>query len=81
MTENIEPLLVPADVAASMLGMSRSFFYELLATGRIPVKPVKFGRKTLFSVRDLTNFVNAGCPTDGNCLHGDNDMEKKRANY
>jgi len=61
---NIEPILVPADVAASMLGMSRSFFYENLSSGRIPIRPIHFGRKTLFSVRDLESFVNAGCPVD-----------------
>jgi hypothetical protein len=60
----VELLLVDAPKAAAMLSMSRSFFYENLATQRIPIKPIRFGKKTLFSVRDLTNFVNSGCKVD-----------------
>jgi len=60
----IKPLLISASEAAEMLSMSRSFFYENLSSGRIPLRPIRFGKKTLFSVRDLTKFVEAGCPVD-----------------
>jgi len=64
MTENIKPMLVTASQAAIMLSMSRSFFYENLSSGRIPIRPIRFGKKTLFSVRELTNYVDAGCPVN-----------------
>jgi excisionase family DNA binding protein len=65
MTDNqrIEPLLVPPGEAAKMLGLSKSFFYELLSSQRIPLKPVSFGRKKLYSVAEFRAYVAAGCPT------------------
>jgi len=57
------PLLVPADEAARLLGVGRSLFYELKSSGRIPLEPIRFGRKRLYRVEDLERFVRAGCPT------------------
>ncbi len=57
----IEPLLVPAHIAASMLGMSRSLFYQLLSSGRINLKAVKFGAKRLYRISDIELFVHSGC--------------------
>lgn len=56
-----EQLLVPAGDAAKMLGMSRSFFYELSSSGRIPLRAVRFGRKRLFEVEQIKSFVKSGC--------------------
>ncbi|MCP4258680.1 MAG: hypothetical protein GY774_14445 [Planctomycetes bacterium] len=55
--EKINPiLLVNSKTAALMLGMSRSFFYAQVSTGRVP-KPIKFGRKSLWPVESLRTFV------------------------
>ena len=55
------PLLVPANDAAKLLGMSRSMFYQLLSAGRIPLKPIRFGAKRLYSTKDIASFVDSGC--------------------
>ncbi len=52
----IAPLLVPAHDAAKMLGMSRSFLYENVSTGRIP-PPVKIGTKSLWSTERLSQWA------------------------
>jgi excisionase family DNA binding protein len=63
MTSNqqIEPLLVSPVEAARLLGLSRSFFYECLSAGRIAARPIRFGRKVLFSVEEIRHFVESGC--------------------
>jgi len=58
----LRPLLVSADEAARLLGVGRSLFFELKSSGRIPLEPIRFGRKRLYRVEDLENFVRAGCP-------------------
>lgn len=60
----ITPLLVNAPTAAAMLSMSRSFFYENVSTGKIP-KPIRFGRKSLWSVEVLTDFVHCETSKQG----------------
>ncbi len=57
----IDPLLVPAAKAAELLGMSRSLFYQLLSAGRIPLKPIRFGKKRLYDVEHIKSFVRSGC--------------------
>ena len=57
----MDKLLINAKDTASMLGMSRSMFYQLLSSGRIPLKPIRFGAKRLYSTKDITSFVNSGC--------------------
>ncbi len=57
----LTPLLVSAKDAATALGMSRSMLYLCLSSGRINLKPIKFGAKRLYRVSDIENFVKAGC--------------------
>lgn len=52
-----QPLTVPILTAASMLGISRSTFYELLAAGEFEI--IKVGRRTLVLVDSLKAFVEA----------------------
>ena len=52
----LQPLLVNASTAAAMLGMSRSFFYENVSTGRIP-QAIKYGKKSLWPVFSLVEHV------------------------
>ena len=51
----IEPLTVRIPVAARMLGIGRSKFYELIASGDIEI--VKLGGATLVPVESLRAFV------------------------
>ena len=56
-----QPLLVPAAEAARLCGVSRAFWYSLLSAGRTPV-PIRLGRRTLWRVSELKEWVEAGCP-------------------
>ena len=56
-----EPLLVPANIAATLLGISRSLFYEGLSSARIPLKAIRFGRKRLYRRDHIESFVKSGC--------------------
>ncbi|MBW8015039.1 MAG: helix-turn-helix domain-containing protein [Planctomycetes bacterium] len=60
----LEPLLISADDAAKMLGVSRSFFYEMLSSGRCPVRPVQFSKRRLWRVDLLMAWVQSGCRAD-----------------
>lgn len=57
----IEPFLVDVSETARLLGISRSLFYQMLSAGRIPLKPVRFGRKRLYDVEQIKSFVRSGC--------------------
>ncbi len=57
-----ERLLISAAGAATMLNMSRSFFYSQVACGRIGPKSIAFGRKRLYRTEDLRRWVADGCP-------------------
>lgn len=54
--------MVDAKTAAGMLGIGRSHFMALLSSGRIGPMAQKLGRRSLFSVRELRAWVDAGMP-------------------
>ena len=55
----ITPLLLNSTDASAMLSMSRSFFYQCVSEGRI-VAPIKIGgKKSLWAVKSLEDFVTA----------------------
>jgi hypothetical protein len=56
-----EALLVPADVAGPMCGRSEASWWRDHAAGRIPA-PLKFPGRTLWSVRELEEWIAAGGP-------------------
>ena len=60
--EHSEHLLVGADRAASMLGIGRSLLYELNSSGKLGPLPMKLGRRTLFCVKELREWIDAGMP-------------------
>jgi len=55
------PLLVTATEAARLLGVSRTTFYRLHSSGRVPL-PVNLGRSVRWRSRELDAWVQAGCP-------------------
>jgi excisionase family DNA binding protein len=61
----IEPLLISASDAAQLLGISRSKYYELYNSGRLGVLPIKLGRRSLWRVSDLKEWVENGCKARG----------------
>ena len=59
---DVRPLMVDAKHAATLCGVSRSGWWKLHSSGRCPV-PIRLGRKTLWRVAELTDWLNDGCPT------------------
>ena len=59
---NYEPLAVSAAEAARLCGVCRAHWFRLLADGRIP-QPVHFaGKKPLWVVAHLRDWLAAGAP-------------------
>ena len=60
----IEPLAVDLDQAATLIGVSRSMFYELMKDGKIGPKPVQFGpRCCRFPLSELRAWAATGMPS------------------
>lgn len=57
----IQPAMLGAPAAAKYCGIGRSLFLVLVGEGRAP-EPIKLGRRSLWRVADLRNWVDAGCP-------------------
>ncbi len=55
-------LLLSAEDAAGILGIGRSHFYGLHSSGRLGPLPIRLGSRTLWSRRELENWVEHGCP-------------------
>lgn len=61
-TPALKPLAVNATTAAVMLGLSRSQFFKLHASGKVPM-PVRLGsRAPRWRVAELEAWLDAGCP-------------------
>jgi predicted DNA-binding transcriptional regulator AlpA len=56
-----EPMQVPDTGAAAMTGISRSHWQRLCVAGLTPAG-VKLGRRRLWNVAELRNWIEAGCP-------------------
>jgi len=54
-------LLIDAPKAAGLLGISEAHLWNRLAAGSIP-RPVKIGRRALWRVEELRDWIAAGCP-------------------
>jgi excisionase family DNA binding protein len=59
-----ESPLVDAKEAARLCSISESMLYKLNAAGRMPA-PVRIGTLLRWKRRDLLEWIDAGCPTDG----------------
>ena len=55
------PLLLGADQAARLCGVSRRTWWSLHAAGKTPL-PVRLGRRTLWRAAELDGWIAAGCP-------------------
>ncbi|MCD8141155.1 MAG: helix-turn-helix domain-containing protein [Planctomycetaceae bacterium] len=56
-----ENLLMDANGAAALCGVSRSTWFKLAATGKLP-RPIKLGRVTRWNREELQAWIAAGCP-------------------
>jgi excisionase family DNA binding protein len=56
------PLLLDTRQTAAVLGIGRTHFYRLCASGRIGPLPVKLGERSLWARAELEDWVAAGCP-------------------
>jgi predicted DNA-binding transcriptional regulator AlpA len=63
-SDGLRVILVPADRAAGLLGISARHFRKLDRTGLVP-RPVRLGRRALWRVAELEEWVAAGCPRAG----------------
>ena len=59
--EQLTPLLVNSTEAARLLGISRTVFYELVATGRLGPLPIRLTSKKLYSIEELQSWVQHRC--------------------
>lgn len=54
------PLLCSALEAAKMLGIGKSLFYEMNSDGRLGPAPIRFGKRTLWRIDELTDWIRDG---------------------
>ena len=62
LSDGNERLLVGTKQASEMLSIGRSHFYSMLSSGQIGPTAHKLGKRSLFSVNELREWVNAGMP-------------------
>ena len=53
--------MIDARGAAALCNISARFWARLDASGKVP-KPLKLGRRCLWSVAELDSWIAAGCP-------------------
>ena len=63
-TRPTPPLLLRAEEAAGVLGVSRSVFYRLHSRGLVP-EPLQIGGVKRWSYLALVTWVQNGCPRPG----------------
>ena len=56
-----EPLLVGCQDAARLVGIPYRSFQRALANGRVPPATTRIGRRRLWAVEELREWVRAGC--------------------
>jgi predicted DNA-binding transcriptional regulator AlpA len=56
-----DPLLLTVSDLCLLLNISRSTFFSQRACGRIPLQPVRIGKKLLFRADEVKDWVNQGC--------------------
>lgn len=57
----LEPVLLGAEDAAALLSISKRHFLSLDSSGRIPAS-IKLGKRRLWSVETLKEWVRSDCP-------------------
>ena len=60
--DKTDSLMLSAESSADLIGVGRTLFRSMHSSGRLGPLPVKFGRRILWSRKELENWVTAGCP-------------------
>ncbi len=60
--KQVEPLLVGADAAGRILGISRRHFATMESDGKIGPMPISFGRRKVWKLSELKLWVDGDCP-------------------
>lgn len=58
----LEPLLLGAEDAATLLGIGRTLFLSMHSSGELGPLPRRLGRRTLWSREEIHEWVRAECP-------------------
>jgi len=61
MTAPLQPLLLNAESVGELIGVSRSYVYQLQNAGQMPT-PIKLGTRTLWRFDEIKEWTRAGCP-------------------
>lgn len=61
-----EPLLIDSKAICSLLGIGQSLFFDLKASGKFPIRPVRLGRAVRYDRKAVEKWVAAGCPANWN---------------
>lgn len=69
-TQNL--LLADAEKAAAMLCLSKRYFLSLAASGKLGPESILLGRRRLWSVEELSEWVRQGCPVKRDYRNGGN---------
>jgi len=56
------PALLSTEAAARFLGIGRTLFCSMVSDGRMGPLPVRLGNRTLWRRRELSAWVDGGCP-------------------
>ena len=62
-TTQIVPLLLDAEEAATLIGVSRAHLYALYSSGRLGPTPVRLGKRSLWRRDELESWVASDCPS------------------
>lgn len=78
MEQTVEKLLCSTNDAAAMLGVGKSKFYQMHSTGTLGPMPILLDTKKMWSVDELRQWVQAGCPIREKWqqIRGNNSSEK-----
>lgn len=58
----MEKLLLKSDEMAERLGIGRTLFYRMHASGELGPLPIKLGTCSLWSTKEFDAWVDARCP-------------------
>jgi predicted DNA-binding transcriptional regulator AlpA len=61
-SDQAAPLLLDADAAAALCGVSRTSWYTMVAGGSAPAASLRAGRIVRWSAVELREWIKAGCP-------------------
>lgn len=57
-----EPLLLSEAESSRMINVGKTLFRTLVADGRFAPKPIRLGRRKLWRLADIQEWVRLGCP-------------------